>query len=158
MDQKQTGKFIAELRKKELMTQDALGQRLGVTNKTISRWETGTYMPDIEMLKLLADIFGVTMEELMAGHRFEGSPPSPTQPHKNPFSINEQKQYWKRKWRKDNRGLLIMLALIALAFIIVPFIIDRIHLIGLFPLVAFIEYGWQNNRMMSYVEGKIYDN
>ena len=46
------GKFIAELRRKNGLTQEALGEKLGVTNKTISRWENGNYMPDIEMLQL----------------------------------------------------------------------------------------------------------
>ena len=50
MDQIKVGKFIAALRKEQGLTQEALGQRLGVTNKTVSRWENGNYMPDIELL------------------------------------------------------------------------------------------------------------
>ena len=50
MDQVKVGKFIAALRKEQGLTQEALGQRLGVTNKTVSRWENGNYMPDIELL------------------------------------------------------------------------------------------------------------
>lgn len=53
MDQVKIGKFIAELRRENQMTQEALGEKIGVTNKTISRWENGNYMPDIEMLQLL---------------------------------------------------------------------------------------------------------
>ena len=49
MDQVKIGKFLAMLRKKENLTQEELGEKIGVTNKTISRWENGTYMPDIEM-------------------------------------------------------------------------------------------------------------
>ena len=48
MDQMKTGKFIAALRKEKGMTQEKLGEKLGVTNKTVSRWENGNYMPDIE--------------------------------------------------------------------------------------------------------------
>lgn len=50
MDQAKVGKFIAQLRKEQGLTQEALGERLGVTNKTVSRWENGNYMPDIELL------------------------------------------------------------------------------------------------------------
>ncbi|WP_416201056.1 MAG: HTH cro/C1-type domain-containing protein [Thermocaproicibacter melissae] len=41
MDQKKFGRFLAQLRKEKNLTQEALGQKLGVTNKTISRWKTG---------------------------------------------------------------------------------------------------------------------
>ncbi|MEE0775688.1 MAG: helix-turn-helix transcriptional regulator [Bacillota bacterium] len=49
MNQKQVGIFIAELRKEKRLTQAALGECLGVTNKTISRWENGNYMPDLSL-------------------------------------------------------------------------------------------------------------
>ena len=67
MDQIKIGKWIAELRRREGLTQEALGERIGVTNKTISRWENGNYMPDIETFGLLADIFGISIEELLDG-------------------------------------------------------------------------------------------
>ena len=54
MDQIKIGKFIAALRKEKGLTQEQLGEKLGVTNKTISRWENGNYMPDVEMLSLLS--------------------------------------------------------------------------------------------------------
>lgn len=50
MDQIKVGKFIAQLRRRDGLTQEALGKKIGVTNKTVSRWENGNYMPDIEML------------------------------------------------------------------------------------------------------------
>lgn len=69
MDQMKTGKFIAILRKKTGMTQEQLGKKLGVTNKTVSRWENGNYMPDVEMLSLLSKEFGVSMNEIISGER-----------------------------------------------------------------------------------------
>ena len=67
MDQIKIGKFIAALRKDKGMTQEQLGEKLGVTNKTVSRWENGNYMPDVEMLSLLSKEFGVTINELITG-------------------------------------------------------------------------------------------
>ena len=58
MDLIRIGSFLAELRHEKGLTQQALGERLGVTNKTISRWETGCYLPDVEMLSLLSREFG----------------------------------------------------------------------------------------------------
>ena len=69
MDQVKIGKFIAALRKEKAMTQEQLGAKLGVTNKTVSRWETGTYLPDVEMLSLLSKEFGVSINELVSGER-----------------------------------------------------------------------------------------
>ena len=69
MDQVKTGKFIAALRKEKDLTQAQLGEKLGVTNKTVSRWENGNYMPDVEMLSLLSEEFGVSINELISGER-----------------------------------------------------------------------------------------
>ncbi len=54
MDQIRIGKFIAALRKEKGMMQEQLGEKFGATNKTISRWENGNYMPDVEMLSHLS--------------------------------------------------------------------------------------------------------
>ena len=69
MNQEKIGKFIANLRKEKGMAQEQLGQKLGVTNKTISRWENGNYMPDVEMLSLLSKVFGVSINELIVVER-----------------------------------------------------------------------------------------
>ena len=69
MDQIKIGKFIAALRKEKSLTQEQLGEKLGVTNKTSSRWENGNYMPDVEMLSLLSEEFGVSINELISGER-----------------------------------------------------------------------------------------
>ncbi len=69
MDQIKMGKFIAALRKEKGLTQEKLGEKLGVTNKTVSRWENGNYMPDVEMLSLLSEEFGVSINELISGER-----------------------------------------------------------------------------------------
>ena len=70
MDQVKIGKFIAELRRRAGLTQEALGKKIGVTNKTISRWENGDYMPNIEMLQLLAEEFSISISEILAGEKF----------------------------------------------------------------------------------------
>lgn len=71
MDQIKIGAFIAQLRLERGWTQEELGERLGVTNKTISRWENGNYMPGVEMLTLLGKEFSVTLNELLEGRRLD---------------------------------------------------------------------------------------
>lgn len=69
MDVQKIGIFLKELRKQNNMTQEQLGERLGVTNKTVSRWETGNYLPPVECLKLLSDIYQISINEILAGKR-----------------------------------------------------------------------------------------
>jgi transcriptional regulator with XRE-family HTH domain len=71
MDTQKIGKFLKELRKEHDMTQEQLGERIGVTNKTVSRWETGNYMPPIESLKLLSDIYQISINEILSGERLD---------------------------------------------------------------------------------------
>ena len=73
MDQVKIGKFIAQCRNEKNITQEALGERLGVTNKTISRWENGHYLPDIEMMQLLSKEFDVSINELISGEKIADS-------------------------------------------------------------------------------------
>ena len=71
MDVIKIGKFIAENRKKKDMTQEQLAEKLGVTSKTISRWENGNYMPDISLLKPISEELGVTLNDLLSGEKVE---------------------------------------------------------------------------------------
>lgn len=71
MDQVKIGAFIAQLRREKGWTQEELGERLGVTNKTVSRWENGNYMPGIEMLLLMGREFDMSLNELLEGQRLE---------------------------------------------------------------------------------------
>ena len=59
MDQRKIGEFIAAMRKEQGLTQEERGYRLGVTNKTISRWETGKAMPDIDKLQDLSSMLKI---------------------------------------------------------------------------------------------------
>lgn len=71
MDKNITGRFIAELRKQKGFTQKELAEKLMVTDKAISRWETGKGLPDTSLLKPLGDVLGVSITELLSGKRIE---------------------------------------------------------------------------------------
>lgn len=78
-DESQIGSFIAELRKAKGLTQKQLADRLGVTDKAISKWERGMGYPDITLLTKLAACLGVTASELLNGARDLGSTPAADQ-------------------------------------------------------------------------------
>lgn len=67
MNQQLTGKFIAHKRKEKNFTQEQLAEKLGVSNKTVSKWETGKCMPDYSVIKNLCDELEITVAELMDG-------------------------------------------------------------------------------------------
>ena len=71
MDQKQVGLFIAQLRREKNLTQEQLGEQVGVTNKTVSRWENGNYMPDLATLQILCAELDVSVNELLSGQRLD---------------------------------------------------------------------------------------
>jgi len=164
MDQVKIGKFIAQLRRENGMTQEALGEKLGVTNKTISRWETGAYMPDIEMLQLLGQNFGVSINEILAGQRLSDEEFRQKAEENviavskaSAFSLEEKKTYYKKKWRKDHMVWLVSMAVVVVAVtIVLPLVVGKPWFIGTCPVVALIYYAYMNNKMMTYVENNIY--
>lgn len=161
MDQVKFGKFLAALRKQSGITQEALGEKLGVSNKTVSRWENGRNLPDIEMLPILADMFHVSVDELLAGEKTaDGSRAGETTaaaPEASSFSFEERKAFFKKKWRREHVPLFAILAVILIAAIVLPLAFHKPWLVGFVPLIAFVEYGYQNNRMMIYVENNLYE-
>lgn len=67
MNQLTIGKFIAQKRKEKNLTQEQLAEKLGVSNKTVSKWECGKCMPDYNIVKPLCQELGITVSELMDG-------------------------------------------------------------------------------------------
>ena len=127
MDQVRVGKYIASLRKQASLTQEELGEKLGVTNKTVSRWENGNYMPDIEMLQLLSKVFDVGINDLLAGEKIADEDFRQKAEENiievatsSAFSFEDRKVYFKRKWRKEHIALFVILGLILIASAVIP--------------------------------------
>ena len=71
MNQIKIGKFIADCRKNKNITQEQLAEKLGVTSKSISRWENGNTMPDYSLLKDLCSELDINVNELLSGERIK---------------------------------------------------------------------------------------
>ncbi len=67
MNQLVIGKFISQKRREKNLTQEQLAEKLGVSNKTISKWETGKCLPDYTIIKVLCEELDITIAELMDG-------------------------------------------------------------------------------------------
>lgn len=69
MNQTKIGVFLKELRKEKELTQEQLAERLNVSRRTVSRWETGRNMPDLDILIEMADYYNIELRELLDGER-----------------------------------------------------------------------------------------
>jgi len=69
MDIVKIGKFLQMLRKENGLTQEQLAERMGVSRRTVSRWETGSNMPDMDILMELSDLYTVDLREILNGER-----------------------------------------------------------------------------------------
>lgn len=164
MDMVQMGSFLAELRKENSLTQAELGDKLGVTNKTISRWETGNYMPPVEMLEELSNLYGLTINELLSGKKLS------TEEYKemaeenikeslktSVFSFQEKRAYFKKKWLKDNASFLVLIALGIIAVFAVGLVLELYWLDCIAVMLVLGAHIWRNNTMMAYIEKMAFD-
>lgn len=168
MDQIKIGKFIAVLRKEKGMTQEQLGEKLGVTNKTISRWENGNYMPDVEMLSLLSKEFSVSINELVSGERlatedFKKAADSNlvTALDNSTFTLKEKIAFFKKKWLKEHIANIVLCVVAWIGIIIWTALklrgSDAYPLLGAIgSMLAILFYVVLRNRMMIYVDNHAY--
>ena len=170
MDQIKIGKFIAELRKEKCMTQEQLGEKLGVTNKTISRWENGNYMPDVEMLSLLSKELNVTINELIIGERLEteefkkaADDNLVTALASSTFTLKEKIAFFKKKWLREHIATIVLCSVAWIGIMIFLTLKTRgndafLILGAIGSLLAVLFYVVLYNRMMAYVENRAYQN
>lgn len=165
MDMVKIGNFLAELRRESGLTQEQLGIELGVSNKTISRWETGTYLPPVEMLQLLSDKYGVSINEILAGERIDSTEKYKQQAEaniisaldKSVFTLKDKKDYFEKKWLKDHLAELVIEVLILCAVAVAGAIFY--HPVTIIASLLCIVWAFViNNRKSSYVESKLYDD
>ena len=164
MDQIKIGKFIATLRKEKDLTQERLGEKLGVTNKTISRWENGNYMPDIEMLSLLAKEFDVSINELISGERlllddFKKAADNNlvTALNNSTFTLKEKIAFFKKKWLREHIATIVLCIVVWIGIMLWVALNNSYALLGAIgSILAMLFYVVLYNRMMAYVENHAY--
>ena len=168
MDQIKMGKFIAALRKEKGLTQEKLGEKLGVTNKTVSRWENGNYMPDVEMLSLLSEEFGVSINELISGERLAAEDFKKaadnnlvTALSSSTFTLKEKIAFFKKKWLHEHISTIVLCVAAWIGIILWIALklrgSDSYALLGAVGgMLAILFYLVLYNRMMAYVEKRAY--
>ena len=164
MDMARMGSFLAELRKEHGLTQAELGEKLGVTNKTVSRWETGNYMPPVEMLEELSRMYDMTINELLSGKKLsaeEYKEMAETNIKESlkasAFSLKEKQEYYKKKWLREHVAIMVFIGLLIIGVFVFGAIRREPLLGSAAMLLLVLAHGWRNNAMMTYVEKRAFD-
>ena len=164
MNTAKIGAFLATLRKEKGLTQEQLGEIIGVSNKTVSRWETGNYLPPVEMLQQLSSFYGITINEILSGERLsreeflEKAEENLTSALKcSSFTLEEKTAFYKEKWKKDHLfGRMLVRILISLALIWGILTGEVAWFIG-YSIASIVYYCIERNQMMIYVEDRAFD-
>lgn len=120
MDTVKIGKFLKELRKEQNLTQEQLGEKVGVTNKTVSRWETGTYMPPIECLAILSELYGVSINEIVAGQRLSQAEFAEAAEENLSEALQMSEQVYRQTEKKLSLLLLISTVIAIVIILLMP--------------------------------------
>ncbi len=162
MDQVKIGKLISECRRAKKLTQVQLADMLGVTDKSVSKWENGICLPDVSLYKEICKILDITLNEFFSGERLtdetfkEVADSNLLSALENSvFTLKDKIDFFKEKWQKEHFFELTIVLIIIIFFIIYGFIKDN-GLQYLFMIIGFISGIIENNKMMAYVEKNAY--
>lgn len=164
MDTVKIGEFLKRLRKEQGLTQMQLAEKIGVTNKTVSRWENGYYLPSVDTLKLLSEMFGVTINEIINGERTANDTEFKKAAENNltksfdnsVFTLEEKIKFWKTRWYRNNLFVLIICGLF-FAFLLTYSLIESNIKVRVCSFVyLFVMRIIFYNKKMAYVERNAY--
>lgn len=127
MDQQKVGRFLRALRNERKVTQAELAEMLGVSNRSVSRWENGTTMPDFDLLIELAKYYGVEIGEILDGERKDKDMDQKSEELMLKIADyhNEEKNFFSRKM-----CIMFIVALVGMAFMAA---VDMAGLAGIQP-------------------------
>ena len=162
MDQEKIGKFIAECRKENKLTQEQLAERLGVTDKSISRWENGKTMPDISLFEPLCEELNISINELLKAKKINKKKQT------NKISAEVLIDYSKYIKRKNKRIVLTILFITSLLPMLlnqygglkgvqeITGLINLLNPIGLLSFILFMLGVWlplKNDKVCKFIGG-----
>ncbi len=138
MDQQKIGRFLKELRKEKNITQEHFAEIMGVSNRTVSRWETGSNMPDLDVLIQIADYHGVELREILDGERKPN-----TMDQEMTETVLKVADYSNQEKEKLTGKMHIMF-LVGIAAFLVYMVLDIMGLAsaGIYEDIASFSLGW----------------
>lgn len=162
MNQEKIGKLIAECRKEKKLTQNELANVLGVSDKSVSKWENGKCLPDVSLYKPLCEILGITLNNFFTGEKIQEEEYRKVADENllsalknSTFTLKDKINFFKKKWEKDHIFELTLMMMVVIFFIIYGFIKDN-GLQYLFMIIGLVSGVIENNKMMAYIERNAY--
>lgn len=164
MDTLKIGNFLKSLRKERNLTQEELAEKIGTTYKTISRWETGLYLPPVEMLQVLSNFYNVSINEILSGERLDGKNYKEVAERTlletvrdSKYEAENTKRDLQKKWIRSHLVELIPEFLLIYAIGVVCFMYAKEILFAVLTfafLWSFLTY----HRLNTFVNKKLYGN
>lgn len=160
MTQENIGKFIAEKRKEKNMTQEQFAEKLGVTNRSVSRWENGKTMPDYSMFPMICETLSISISELLEGKKVQKDADLTDQIQLIIKLIDYEKC---KKQNVINRYLIIGIVCFGFIFLhhqfqILEFASNKEYLLGILTgldIVCICAVLYYNNKTKKYTENEI---
>lgn len=115
MNQEKIGAFIADMRKKQGLSQKQLADEVGVTDKSVSKWETGKSLPEISKMESLCDILHISINELLSGEQLSEAAYSDTA-EKNMISLIHESETRANKMNGIGLSVMMMLSFVPIVF------------------------------------------
>ena len=137
IDQEKTGNFIAQIRKTRGLTQKELADKLSLSDKTISKWETGHGMPDVSVIPELCELLQITANELLAGESLDSSDSFNKKAEENIMELMKEKE----TALKNSRWTMLA-GLAGLVFVVLYIILYECGswANGLLPFIDFLSF------------------
>lgn len=165
MNQEKIGKFIAERRKENKLTQEQLAEQLNISKNAVSKWERGINLPDVSIMQDLCKILNITLNELFIGEKIldekykEVADSNLLNALENSsFTLKEKITFYKRKWKKEHTSKFI-LCFISLIILIIALKFQDVegYIIGTIAgMLSILFYIVLYNQMTIYVENNAY--
>ena len=166
MNQEKIGKFIAENRKKQNLTQEQLAVKLNISINAVSKWERGLNLPDVSLMLDLCNLLKISLNELFIGEKIKEEKFKEVADknliialENSSFTLKEKIEYFRKKWLNDHFFELILGIIIWIGVIIGlnntdSADVEAISVISGFVII--IMYIFIRKKMYSYIEKNIY--
>lgn len=163
MDTVKISKLIAKCRKEKNLTQRELAEKVGVSDKSVSKWENGKCLPDVSLYMELCEILGITINEFFLGEKIQDNDFKERADQNllkalenSNFTLEEKIRYYRKKWQRDHVFDLTVEMIILLILLFIFFDNKEIFIIVL--IGSFFWSKIKYNQMMKYIEDHAYKN
>jgi DNA-binding XRE family transcriptional regulator len=157
--------LLLNLEKSRDSHRSSLAKKIGVSYKTVFCWKTEKYLPFADALKIMSEIFDVSINEILSGKRLtvkeykDAAEENLTQAIKaSSFSLKDRIEFYRRKWLKDHAAIMVFIG-ICIVGVLIAGIVLRKYLLGYSAIVMLIiGHVWRYNTMMVCLENYIYND